>query len=145
MTLPYYLQRYPLDGHRRLVLTPRDLEWLTQWQDARLEGAFGPRRLTTVYEGERTSVPVSLHAGGGIASGRPLVPYLDRLVDGRDVFYQDDIAVPPPEEEEEDEELAQEAAATVNLVPVDPLLDESGFYRRLGVDGRDAVVIYIRR
>jgi penicillin-binding protein 1A len=126
--LPYYLQRYPLDDLGRLRLTPRDLDWLTRWQGCRIDGGFGPRRLTCEAEGARASLPVEIDA----APAGEAIPYPERLVDRQGVHYQDDVAVPP----------GPDAAASK---PADPLLDESAFRRWQGLDGRDAVVIYVRR
>ena len=146
MDLPYYMQRYSLDEGSRLQLTPRDVDWLTRWQACRVDTGFGPRRITTEYEGERASVPFDL--GGGVKPrGRlPEVPYLARLVDREGVHYQDDVHLPPPpEEEEEGEEGKEEAVEEPEPVYLDPLVEEPEPLRWLGIDGQDAVVIYIHR
>jgi membrane carboxypeptidase/penicillin-binding protein PbpC len=129
MSLPYFLQRFPVTAKRRLRLTPRDVEWLTAWQSTRVEGWFGFKRLETSYLGVSYSIPIEVTPMIEPLGDPTLIPYPERLVDGADVYFQDSVRLPPPDEEE-----LEEAALAMQPDP----------YRRWGLDGRDAVVIFVR-
>ncbi|TDI12384.1 MAG: PBP1A family penicillin-binding protein [Acidobacteria bacterium] len=128
ISLPYFLQRYPLSPRRRLQLTARDVEWLTARQSSRVEGWFGFKRLETSYLGVNYSIPLEVLQPTSPLADASRVPYDPRMVDGEDVFFQDAVKLPPPPEEE-----LQEAAIAMRPDP----------YRRWGVDGLDAVVIRV--
>ena len=128
ISLPYFLQRYPLSPRRRLQLTARDVEWLTARQSSRVEGWFGFKRLETSYLGVNYSIPLEVLQPTSPLADSSLVPYDPRMLDGEDVFFQDAVKLPPPPEEE-----LQEAAIAMRPDP----------YRRWGVDGLDAVVIRV--
>jgi len=156
--LPYFLQRYEIDDQRRLRISALDLEWLTRWQATELKGWFGPSQLVTEYRGVEASVPVTLDAAFPDGGNPFEVPYPSRLVDRRGILYQDGAPVPPPEFEEEEGEAATdgEAEPSAEDTPLpedDPAADPLGpepppairpdSYRWLGLDGRDALVIYV--
>lgn len=128
VSLPYFLQRYPLSQRHRLQLTARDVEWLTTRQSSRVEGWFGFKRLETSYLGVHYSIPLEVLQPTTPLADASRVPYDARILDGDEVFFQDAVKLPPPPEEELEE-------AAISMRP-DP-------YRRWGVDGLDAVVVRV--
>jgi penicillin-binding protein 1A len=128
LSLPYFLHRYPVNSRRRLQLSPQDLEWLTAWQSSRIEGWFGFKRLETHYRGVDYSVPLEVALNSRREASADQVPYPSRLVERQSVRFQESVSLPPPPEEDLE-------AAAIALQP-DP-------YHRWGIDGRDAVVIFV--